>query len=212
MKKSVISLVLALFIVGCSPAREVVQVIKGDPGIPGANGHSVVTEFTEVNSCACDEAGGSSFDVYTDMNDNLQLDEGDFWQASTIICNGRNGLNGATGAPGESGPQGVPGPTGEIGPQGPQGIAGPTGPQGLQGPQGPAGSGATIQNYNLGRSCTSIGNSLYAKKYGSSVKIYDNSYCSHLEFVINSDQDSMWLTPTRLGFNVDGDLRVLNFN
>lgn len=262
MKQFFIGLLLALA-VGCSPAREVVEVYQGTPGAQGPtgpvgpigpNGHSLVSESVSASGCECDQNGGSRLDIYLDLDDSLSVSEGDLFQSSLVACNGRNGLNGTNGAdgapglpgvqgpqgeqgpqglPGEQGPQGVAGadgsngadgaqgiagPAGAVGPQGPQGVAGPVGPAGPQGPQGtagaqgPAGAGATIQNYNVSSSCLSIGDGLYAKESGSAVKIYSNSSCTTNVAAINNEQDSVWITATRLGFKVSGDLRVIKFN
>lgn len=233
---------------GCSVSREVVEVYKGETGQNGTNGHSLVSETVDVYGCECDQQGGQSLNIYMDNDDSLTVSEGDSYQTSLVACNGHNGLNGSQGLPGtqgaqgdqgpqglpgEAGPQGLPGvqgpegiagPAGAVGAQGAQGLAGPTGPAGPQGPQGtqgaqgPAGAGATIQNYTLGSSCTSLGDSFYAKRSGDEAKVYSNSNCTtsvvtiYAEHVSNGEA-SYWLTATRLAFNDNnGNLRVIKFN
>lgn len=213
--KKLVSILAMLLVMGC--ADSVTKLIvgpAGPAGEDGANGHSLVSETTQASGCECDEAGGARLDIYVDLDDSLSVTEGDLWQTSLVACNGANGANGQPGNPGEAGPQGIPGPQGEpgYGEPGPTGPAGPTGPQGATGAEGPAGSGATVQNYNLNSSCSSIGDGLYAKESGGAVKIYSNSSCSNLLHILNDEQDATWLTSTRLGFNVDGDLRVVTFN
>lgn len=141
MKKFLLMIASLALVTACSPDREVVTVIKG---LPGANGHSLVSQVTQPNGCACDEQGGSSLDIYLDLDDSLTLSEGDLYQNSLIACNGRNGLNGSNGLDGAIGAQGEQGPQGIPGEQGPQGIPGIQGIQGLPGPQGLTGAnGAT---------------------------------------------------------------------
>ena len=127
--------------------------------------------------------------------------------------------NGSDGAAGVQGEQGVPGEQGAPGEQGPRGVPGEPGPEGIQGvpgedgTDGTTGSSVMIQNYLLSSSCTPIGDNLYAKSSGSSVKIYATSACGGAAvMVLNNDQDSVWLTTSRLGFNTGGNLRVLAFN
>lgn len=206
MNKSV--LIACMFLaVGCSPAREVIQVVKGDAGKDGANGYSVVSMSAPASEIECSN-DGTRLDLYLDTDYSLSATEGDLYLNSVIACNGANGLQGpqglqgATGAQGVPGtmgpvgpvgpqglqgavgpvgPQGAPGMTGAIGPQGVAGLPGPTGPVGPQGPQGiqgPAGSsGATITTYTSS-SCTQIaGTSYYVKPNGTNAKLYTGSTC-----------------------------------
>lgn len=158
---SFIVAITVITVFGCSKVE--VDIIKGDNGKDGANGHSLVSQFIDANELEC-STGGTRLDIYIDLNDDLSLNEEDLYQGSLVACNGSNGLNGtnglqgvqgetgATGAQGiqgERGPRGHVGPRGERGPRGhrgedgedgndgAQGVAGPVGPQG---PQGPAGS------------------------------------------------------------------------
>ncbi len=198
MFKKFLIIAAALALTACPGRKETATIYHGQDGANGANGHSLVSQFAEVNGCECDEQGGTRLDIYLDLDDSLSVSEGDTFQNSLIACNGRNGLRGPrglTGAqgeqgiPGEAGPQGeqgVPGPqgltgaAGATGATGAQGVAGPVGPIGPQGPQGtmgPAGpqgpAGAVLQNYTLSSStCTSIGDGYYAKKDGDTVKLY----------------------------------------
>lgn len=191
MQKFVVILAL-LTLIGCSPSKEVVNVIKGNDG---ANGHSLVSSYNESTSCECGENGGSRLDIYLDMDDSLSATEGDLYQNSLVVCNGLNGLNGRDGEDGEQGiqgpqgeqgPRGIPGrrgprglqgavgpqglvgatgpqgAAGAIGPQGPQGVAGPTGPQGPQGPQGLQGTPGV------------------AGSSGATIVTYTSSSCTHI--------------------------------
>ncbi len=82
-------------------------------------------------------------------------------------------------------------------------------------------SSGSVRAYTLGSSCTSLGDSRWAKKDSNSdsANIYDNSTCSsnHLLASVDSgntsNQDSSyWLTNTRLAFYSDGTLRVVTFS
>ncbi len=233
-----IVLMLMFAMVGCQ--SETVQLIPGPTGLTGAvgasgaNGHSLVSEMVEASWCECDWRGGNRLDIYLDLDDSLSVSEGDTFQSALIACNGMNGLNGENGLPGAEGAQGIPGatgpagetglagPAGEVGAEGAMGLPGPVGPEGPQGPmgltgaQGPAGSGATLQAYTLGTSCSSVGGGLYAKKSGDTAKIYDDNDCDSSDFVATlGSESSMWLSSTRLAFVDDASgvvLRVLNFN
>lgn len=231
MKSLILALFLGLALAGCAPK-------KGDPGDvgpkgsqgdagaegpagpQGANGHSLVSETVAASALEC-AVSGQRLDIYVDLDDSLSLSAGDQFSSSLISCNGANGLDGAQGVAGEQGPQGEVGPEGLMGAEGPQGAEGPTGPQGVQGPQGaqgaqgPAGSGATIQNYTLNTStCLSIGDSLYAKRNSTDVRVYSASNCNGASLVAQIDgEHPVFLTGDRLGFNVNGgNLRVLKFN
>lgn len=226
---------LSIALLACSPRVEYVKGPQGDPGTQGptgANGHSLVSETVEANSCECDENGGQQLNIYVDMDDSLTVSEGDQFQSGLVACNGANGLNGTNGlpgadgpqgVPGEQGPQGIPGPQGEVGPEGAQGVAGPvgpmgpTGPQGATGAQGPAGAGAVLQSYTLTNTCQSVGSGYWATKSSDSAKLYSDEDCHHLVTTMASGQSSYWLSTNRLAF-ADSDttnsvvLRVLNFN
>lgn len=229
MKQLLLALALGLALVGCagpkgdagSVGASGPQGNQGDQGVAGSNGHSLVSETVAASALEC-AVSGQRLDIYVDLDDSLSVSAGDQFQSSLIACNGANGLNGQDGAAGAQGPQGDTGPQGSVGPQGGQGVAGPSGPAGVQGPQGeagaqgPAGTGATVQNYSLSSStCTSLGDSLYAKKNSTNVRIYSGSTCSSstMTLEIDSSGHSYFLTGTRVGFNVNGgDLRILKFN
>ncbi len=172
----------------------------GAAGPSGANGHSLVSETLPASQLECDSAGGSRLDVYLDLDNSLSPTEGDLFQSSIVACNGSNGLSGADGAAGIPGPQGLPG----------IGIPGPVGPQGAAGSPG---TGATVQNFILSSYCQSIGDSLFAKKNGSSVKIYSTPDCTGTDKTLTQDGSPEWLTSTRYGSNDGvGNLRVITFN
>lgn len=236
MKRLMSAALLVALLASCSPAREVVQIVKGDKGDSGNDGYSFASVSTSAG-CECDEAGGTRLDIYLDLDRSESVTEGDAYNSSIVVCNGNNGAQGQQGVAGEQGPQGIqgiPGPQGEAGAEGQQGIAGPTGPMGPQGPQGlqgpQGGAGALIQNYTLNSSCQSVGDGFYAKKDGSVVKLFrdlpgnsgadcdssgsDSNFFDYLYADHTSNGTaSVWLSSTRLGFNDgNGNLRVVKFN
>lgn len=227
MKKVLV--VLAVVLAGCSPDKEVVEIIKGDDG---ANGHSITSQISEASNCECGESGGSRLDLFIDLDDSLSTTEEDLYQGSIVTCNGanglsgENGLDGATGAqgvPGEAGPQGAPGESivgpqgvaGLTGAQGPVGPQGPTGPQGLQGVPGVAGtngSGATILASSS--TCVQVDGNYYMK---NDTLYYedDSNKCdgNHDKVSLNASGDSMWVAAKKLAvIDGSGELRVIIFN
>jgi hypothetical protein len=241
--KNLFYMVLAIsFLVSCADRNTTatVMAVNGNNGIDGAvgadgkNGHSIVTKVTEASGCEC-ENEGSRMDMFIDMNDSYEADEGDLYQNSLVVCNGRNGakgergytgsqgprgLTGEVGPRGLAGPQGIQGPVGvagSIGPQGIQGMPGPMGPQGLQGPQGlpgtSSGSGASIKSYTQS-SCTLItGTSTYMKASNNNFGLYSSSNCSSSsKFAEVSEGESYWASSNSLAVWNDGSLRVITFN
>lgn len=207
MKKLALLTIFAI-LAGCSIRPEVVQILKGDPG---ANGHSLVSEYGDSESLEC-RGGGSRLDIYVDLDDTLSVTEGDLFQGSLIACNGANGLDGAQGIPGTPGPQGVAGPQGlpGLGLPGPAGPPGPQGPQGATGAQGPAGSGASVTTYSS-NSCTAIAGTSYYAKSGD---VYDDNDCHSSDRVaqLNDTNETFWLSANKLAVNAGSSLRVLTFN
>lgn len=223
MKKS-LSLLFVLAACG-----ESVTVIKGLDGAPGANGHSLVSEYLATEELEC-STSGTRLDIYLDMDDSLSVSEGDLYTGSLIAC---NGAQGAQGVPGEQGPQGVVGPqglagvngeagaAGAVGPQGAQGDAGPAGPQGPSGPQGiqgvqgiqgEAGANATASIMPSSSTCTLITGSYYMKNN----VLYDEddaNLCDGSHDKVNlNDGGTLWLSANKLAVD-DGDvLRVITFN
>lgn len=243
MKQTMISAILAvsmLLTVGCSDERTTKAVVtandgtNGTDGKDGLNGFSIVSKVTHASECEC-ETSGSRIDMFLDLNYSLDADEGDLYQNSIVVCNGRNGAKGEKGDRGAQGPQGIQGmigpmglmgprgltgpvgPAGAIGPQGIQGVAGPAGPQGPQGPQGlpgaSSGSGATIKAYTQS-SCTLItGTSTYMKPNGSNFSLYTSSSChSSSKFAEVSEGESYWASANSLAVWGDCVLRVITFN
>lgn len=131
--KKLVTFLTILSVIGCSPNREVVEIVNGRPGQDGANGHSLVSQYMSATELECDGQGGSRLDIYIDMDDSLTSSDGDIYQNSLIACNGRNGLDGAVGA---TGPQGLPGEDGQDGNNGENGHDGVAGPPGSAGPPG----------------------------------------------------------------------------
>lgn len=240
MKILVVALAAMLMVTGCSDERVTKAFVTANDGTIGAtgltgaqgeagqNGHSIVSKITDASDCEC-ETSGSRVDLFVDTNDSLEADEGDFYQNSFVVCNGRNGQRGERGytgsqgprgLQGEVGPRGLSGPMGLQGPVGPAGMIGPQGVQGIAGPIGPkgdtgaSGSGAVIRSYS-GNSCTLLtGTSMYVKGTGSNnFGLYTSSSChsSSKEFEV-SDGESYWVSSSSLAVWNDGSLRVITFN
>lgn len=97
----------------------------------GADGNSVVTRtFTgekTVGSISCQEGG-------------LEVEVEGQPLSLTLICNGKQGVDGERGERGQIGLVGVEGPAGATGAQGPSGGAGAAGPPGTGGQAGPQGA------------------------------------------------------------------------
>src|ERR1035437_9026875 len=114
----------------------------GSQGLAGTNGHSLVSQFASISAGIVCANGGSSLDIYMDIDDDLLVSAPDSYLGSMVACNGANGLNGTngldgtTGATGSTGTNGTNGTDGSIGATGSQGLIGATGPQGVPGPQG----------------------------------------------------------------------------
>lgn len=230
MKKLIVGITM-LGMLGCTPNREVVDVIHGNNG---ANGHSIVSQYNESVGCECAH-GGTRLDLYLDMDDSLSATESDLYQGSLIACNGSNGLNGIDGLsgtegedghdgqqgiPGSPGPMGTIGPmgmTGSPGPMGPIGRTGPIGATGLTGPiglTGPAGSsGATIVSYGSS-SCTALTGGYYGKAKSNTYDIYLSSSCKESDKVItlNDANSTIWLSTTSMAVYASSSVRVINFN
>lgn len=83
MKKYLIALLACLVLAGCSPAREVVQIIQGAPGANGADG----------SSCSVSQAENGALLSCTDGS-------------AVLILNGHNGANGINGTNGLNGQDG----------------------------------------------------------------------------------------------------------
>lgn len=161
---------ILLLLTACGVQKEKVSFYNGKDG---ANGHSLVSEYTEAQECI---AGGQRLDIYLDMDDSLTTSEGDLYQSSLIACNGEQGIQGIQGA---VGPQGLVGETGAVGPQGEQGVAGPTGPQGEQGVQGIQGAAGLP-----GSSCTLV----FKSNNGGNGKKYTLT-CGSTSVVITADNN-----------------------
>lgn len=206
-----------LVVASCAPKQELVDVISGNDGKDGANGHSIVSQYNQPSECECPN-GGSRLDLYLDLDDSLSATEGDLYQASIVACNGANGAQGLQGEQGQPGPQGEPGES-IAGPQGEPGAQGEPGPAGVgipgpQGPKGDSGSGATILSYTSS-SCTYIGNGYYGKSKSNSYEIFDDNDCHSSDKVIelNDANSSFWLSSDKLAtFSSPNDLRVIYFN
>lgn len=230
MKKFLVLAVGIALLAACSPSKEIVTVISGPPG---ANGHSLSSQFLSATEFECAN-GGSRLDIYLDLDDSFSASEGDRYLGSLIACNGANGLQGEQGEPGVPGPVGPPGldgnpghdgiagPPGLNGNPGHDGAPGPVGPPGPQGPQGtPGAQGAPGQGAHIGQhdvtNCTLIAGGYYLKKgngsESGSVGIYSNSSCTGSHEQLTDATSTFWLTTTDLAVYVDGQtVRVLTFN
>lgn len=187
-------------LVSCGPTKESVSVIEGAPGAKGSNGHSLVSESTqlELGSLEC-ASGGQSLDAYLDLDDSLSVSESDSYQSSIVACNGSNGLDGAVGAIGAQGPEGVAGPQGEPG----VGIQGPAGAQ------GPAGGGATVTALTS-NSCTLVaGSNSYYTKLGS---LYEAAGCDAHDKVALQEGESVFVGNLTLVVKGPSGLRSITFN
>lgn len=193
-------LLIGLLIAACSPDKEVVSIIKGNPGGPGPNGHSLVSQYNNSSEIEC-QNGGTRLDIYLDVDDSLTASEGDIYQNSLVACNGGAGPQ---GIPGESGPQGI----GLIGPQGPPGTGTP-GPTGPQGPPG-TGSSATVTALNA-TTCTLVEGSL-PSYYVKSGTLYEASSCHPSTGVALQVGESVWVASKMLVARDSSGLRSINFN
>jgi len=220
MKKSLLLLCFALS--ACSPAREVVSVIKGDPGANGANGHSLVSQYMPASELECDAQGGSRLDIYMDLDDSLTPSEGDLYENSIVACNGASGNNGENGHDGIAGPPGQAGPPGLNGNPGHDGTPGPAGPPGAPGSPGANGQdGAPGQNphvtpRNVSEDCSNISSGYDALIKNNTVELYTAGYnCSASKkvFVLTSSASTFWISASELAVFVDpAGLRILNYN
>lgn len=79
----------------CAPDREVVEIYKGDPGLPGQDGASGQSCYVEAS-----EEGGAYLTC---------------GETTVFISNGLQGIQGPAGEAGPQGPVGPQGPAGEDG-------------------------------------------------------------------------------------------------
>lgn len=113
MKKQLLigASVLALLLTAACNKKSEVVTVKGETGPAGQDGYSVVAK-TVSNPSICGVAGGSTVYLASDLNRNLQFDDGDQVQTQYITCNGskgQDGLNGSNGSDGQDGVNGLPG-------------------------------------------------------------------------------------------------------
>lgn len=217
MKRNVAVIAALIAFVGCAPYKETVTVIKGDPGAPGANGHSLVSQYMAATELECDANGGSRLDIYIDMDDSLTPSEGDVYQNSLIACNGLNGVNGQDGQDGEAGPPGLTGPPGLNGNPGHDGAPGPQGPPGTPGAPGKDGNNgkdAHVTPRNVSTTCSAISDNYSALIKNNTVEIYNGLTCSGQKvFVLSSAASTFWLSATELAVFVDpAGLRILTYS
>ena len=217
MKKCLV--LLMVIVSGCAPQIERLGVINGTNGTNGTNGHSLVSQFVNLEESLECPNGGTSLDIYLDIDDSLTVSESDTYTNSLIACNGSNGLQGATGVAGSTGATGVAGQIGPQGAAGAQGIAGPVGPIGPQGPQGAtgaqgsSGTGASIVSYTAS-SCTKItGTSMYVQKSGSNFQMFSGNTCNSSTKVSEvSSGESVWASSSSLAVWNGSSIRVITFN
>ena len=234
MKRVIFVAIAVALATGCSPKREVVDVINGAPGAPGANGHSLVSQYMDATELECDSAGGGRLDIYIDMDDSLTASEGDQYQNSLVACNGLNGLNGTdgedgsdgtngnnginghdgiAGPPGSAGPPGLNGNAGHDGAPGPQGQPGTPGAPGANGNNGENGHDAHVTPRNVTATCSAITANYSALIKNNTVEIYNGLTCSGQKvFVLTSSASTFWLSATELAVFVDpAGLRILTY-
>lgn len=227
--KTYIKLTALLALVSCG-AKESATIYNGKDG---ANGHSLVSIYSEASHCEC-AYGGNRLDILIDSDDSLSVSEDDIYQSSLIICNGANGRNGLDGAIGEVGPRGVKGDIGlqglqgetgavgsqgiqgEVGPVGPAGSKGPQGDQGLRGLQGIAGTNGTNATASISvtsSSCALISGTSY---YSKNDRVYNNSSCSdsHAGMVADlNGGDSFWVGSNKLAVDfTSSSMKIITFN
>lgn len=214
--KKIGSILIFLGVLGCSPKLEMVEVYKGDPGSPGVNGHSLVSQYVAVTELECDSLGGSRLDIYLDMDDSLTPSETDIYQNSLVSCNGYNGVNGNPGHDGIAGPPGQSGPPGLNGNPGHDGLPGPSGPPGSPGAPGQNGKDAHVTPKNINGNCSNVNANYDALTKNNTVELYTSGKsCSSpfKVFILTSSASTFWLSNTELAVFVDPvGLRVLNYN
>jgi hypothetical protein len=225
---------IGLLLVSCGKN----QTLEVYNGTDGKNGHSLVSQSSNLEANLLCPAGGKKLDIYIDLDDTLSVTESDTFNTSLIVCNGSNGedgIDGEDGADGKDGRRGRRGPRGfqglvgakgekgDTGETGEQGVAGPTGQQGEQGVQGIKGDAGldgedgtevSIVSYTSS-SCTNItGTSYHVKTSGSNVSVHTSSSCSGSSKVDQlSDGHSFWFSSSKLGVVIaSGGIRVINFN
>jgi hypothetical protein len=207
---AILALSLALAACGGPSTTVVIKGPPGEQGPTGATGASLVSEIRTLSteSCECFGVGGTSLDIYSDLDGSLTASEGDAYQNSLFACNGAAGAPGADGAPG---PQGIPGETGE---QGPAGQPGTDGAPGATGPTGPAGaSSGTVQDFEFASSCTGIGGGQSIKKFNNNdYKLYyGSSSCNGSSEQLNDGDWSSKISGSRLAVRLGSKLRVVTF-
>jgi len=236
MKRIIIIAIAVALATGCSPKREVVDVINGTPGNDGrdgANGHSLVSQYMDATELECDSAGGGRLDIYIDMDDSLTASDGDQYQNSLVACNGLNGLNGSDGSdgsdgsnginghdgiagpPGSSGPPGLNGNPGLDGEPGPQGQPGTPGAPGANGNNGENGHDAHVTPRNVTGNCSNVSSGYDALIKNQTVELYTAGFscaANKKVFILTDSASTFWLSSTELAVFVSpAGLRILTY-
>lgn len=194
MKKFLVFATVA-FIAACSPTKEVVEIYKGDPGVPGQDGVScTVSQLENGALLSCSD------------------------ETVVTILNGQNGQNGSNGTDGQDGEScsveqlengaqiTCAGSSATV-------LNGTDGEDGQDGSNGSNGTIVTIANYTSS-SCTRItGTSTYIKVGNTNARLYSSSSChSNSKFAEISQGESYWASGTALAVWYDDGVRVLIFN
>lgn len=149
MNKFMNVLVVALMLTGC--AKQVEEItIRGEDGKDGIS----MAIAMEPTAPSCGAAGGITVKTFVDLNYDTNLDSGEPVKQTSVICNGRDGINGTNATLTVAQASSSQCPTGgyvltssdsstpAVICNGAKGDTGPQGVQGLSGPQGIAGLSA----------------------------------------------------------------------
>lgn len=88
-----LAILFSVLLFGCSP------VTHSGMSFKGADGHSIIPLTPGTLPGVCSN-GGSSVDLYLDLDNTLSVTEGDLYQSTVFAC---NGIDGAVGPAGPSG-------------------------------------------------------------------------------------------------------------
>lgn len=197
---------------GATGAASTVPGPQGPAGTNGTNGTSphlwvFASSIPDVLVCS---NGGSSTDVYSDLDDSLNYSAGDQFLFSLVTCKGDKGDKGDTGAMGATGSTGSTGATGANGND-----------STVPGPQGPAGSNgtATIVAYTPASTCTLIYTGVYAQNHADNITLHNLSTCSGPSkfYTLSGSVAPIWIADGVLATyqpisNSHNQVRVVNYN
>ncbi len=195
---------MTVFLFGCSPHREVVDIINGKDG----------------TSCSVSnyELSSDSEEASVVLGAMISCTDG----SSAVVFNGHDGANGLDGTDGLNGLDGLDGVAGascyvsrEANADHVTVTCGETSVTLYDGADGSSGGGASVQTIALTSSCTAVGASASAKKDGSSVnaKLYSTTDCTGTALNMG-DGDSAWTPDGELVSKVQdaATLKLVTFN